>query len=512
MLAGNYLIDGRPMELGTTPPWDLDAPTLAADLHGFAWLDDVAAVDNDASRATAQDWVFDWIDRYDTGQGPGWRADLTGRRVIRWIHHAILILHRRSPDDSRRYFRSLARQSRFLSRRWRSVPAGLPRFEALAGLVYAGLALDGLSHLLDPALRALARECAREIADDGALPERDPEAMAEVLTLLAWVNLAVSSTGQPMHNDIINALDRLAPALRAVRMGDGHLARFHGSAGGRPDRIDQALSDAMIRTPANPEGAMGYTRLAAGGTVVVADTAPLPTAPKSDRAHASSLAFELSEGRIPIITNMGAARKFGPEMRQKARQTASHSTLVVDDVSSARFITDGIIGATFGQRLGSAPRNVGVSRETTPEGLRARTWHDGYRKSHGLTHERTLLLLHTGGKLVGLDRVRCMSAKDKERLSHRMERSADRTLDLKIYFNAHPDVDVSIGMRDTVAAFRTITGSTWLLRVNDGHLSLADTVYVDETRLQPRATKQVVVSWPINDYDDAVTWTLSRAD
>ena len=91
-----------------------------AELHGFAWLDDLAALGDSRARARAQDWLFGWIDRYGTGRGPGWTPDLTGRRVVRWINHAHLILHGRSPDDNERFFRSLGGQVLYLSRRWQS--------------------------------------------------------------------------------------------------------------------------------------------------------------------------------------------------------------------------------------------------------------------------------------------------------------------------------------------------------------------------------------------------------
>lgn len=510
ILAGNYLCEGRVIENGAAAPWGIEAEAILPDLHGFAWLDDLVAVDTPEARDRAQEWVFDWIVRYGSGSGAGWRADLTGRRIIRWIHHALLILQRRPPEDSKAYFTSLSRQARFLSRRWRAVPPGLPRFEALAGLIYAGLSLDGLGHLLDPALKALARECKREIADDGALPDRDPEAMAEVVTLLAWVNLAVSNTGARIDPEILKALDRLAPALRSLRLGDGYLARFHGSTGGRPDRVDQALSDTIIRTPALAEGAMGYSRLASNGTIVLADTAPLPAPHTSRRAHASSLAFEMSCGRTPIIANMGAATHFGADTRRQARASEAHSTLTIDGISSARFIADGIVGRTFGQRLIASPKAVTAERDTTTDGLRMRAWHDGYRKTHGLIHERILLLGHMGNTLLGQDRLYAGTATDRERLRNRIDRQEAGVM-AQLHFHAHPDVEVSLDMGGRVAALRA-PDSTWILRTTGGELALEDAKFIEAGRLQPRSSKQVVVTWSLSDYDDAVTWTLSRSD
>ena len=139
--AGNFLFAGFLIEAPGKMIWDIPVPDTRFEdaLHGFAWLDDLAAVDDAPARTRAQDWTFGWIARYGRGRGPGWTPDLTGRRLIRWINHAILLLNGRERLQARSYFRTLGRQTIFLSRRWRAATPGLPRFEALTGLIYMGL-------------------------------------------------------------------------------------------------------------------------------------------------------------------------------------------------------------------------------------------------------------------------------------------------------------------------------------------------------------------------------------
>jgi uncharacterized heparinase superfamily protein len=175
--AGNFLFAGFLIEAPGKSIWDIAVPDYRFEesLHGFSWLDDLAAVDDAPARTRAQDWTFDWIARFGRGAGPGWTPDLTGRRLIRWINHAILLLNGRDRTQARAYFRSLGQQTIFLSRSWKSATPGLPRFEALTGLIYAGLALTGMERHVAAASGALARECAREIDSDGGIPTRNPE-------------------------------------------------------------------------------------------------------------------------------------------------------------------------------------------------------------------------------------------------------------------------------------------------------------------------------------------------
>ncbi len=82
-------------------------PAFEEALHGCAWLDDLAAVGDPKARMRAQDWTFDWITRFGGGRGAGWTPDLTGRRLIRWINHAILLLNGQDRAKADAFFLTL---------------------------------------------------------------------------------------------------------------------------------------------------------------------------------------------------------------------------------------------------------------------------------------------------------------------------------------------------------------------------------------------------------------------
>ena len=214
---------------------------FAAEAQGFVWLDDLAAVGDGPARKRAQDWVWDWIARYGAGRGPGWSPDLTGRRLIRWINHALFVLSGRDRAQSDAYYAQVTAQTVFLSWRWQQAAPGLPRFEALVGLVSASLALVGMEKLVAPAVTALSAECAREVDAQGGIPTRNPEELLEVFTLLTWAAQALSEAGQMPPEPLMAAIERIAPTLRALRHADGGLARFHGGGRGVRRRHGQTF-------------------------------------------------------------------------------------------------------------------------------------------------------------------------------------------------------------------------------------------------------------------------------
>jgi uncharacterized heparinase superfamily protein len=511
LIAGNLLFAGHLVEAPGQMIWDVAMPDEAFRdaLHGFTWLDDLAAVGDVQARTLAQSWLWGWIDRYGRGKGPGWTPELTGRRVIRWLHHGLLLLRATDADQARRYHQSMAAQTRFLAARAQGAAPGLPRFEALTGQLYAALSLEGLERYVDPARRGLLAECARQIDETGGIPTRSPEDLLEVFTLLTWAQLAFEQAGHQPDSVLKEAIGRVAPTLRAMRHADGGLARFHGGGRGVEGRLDAALAAAAVRRKPRDGLAMGYARLARGRTTVILDAAAPPQGRASGTAHASTLAFELTSGRRALIVNCGAGAEFGDGWRRAGRATPSHSTLCLNAQSSAalRPAPDG-----HGEWLEHAPGKVPTQAARTEEGLKFEVGHDGYVADYGLTHARSLTLGHDGRDLQGEDYLVALDLAAKRRFDRAFDDSRLAGLPYKIHFHLHPEVDVALDMNGTAVSMALRSGEIWVLRFEGNvTLDIQPSVYLERGRLQPRATKQVVLSGRAMEYATRVRWSLAKA-
>ncbi len=511
LVAGNFVFAGQVTEAPNTSIWDIgleDAAAVEA-MHGFTWLDDLAALGDAAARARARDWVWDWIARFGAGKGPGWTPDLTGRRLIRWINHAILLLNGQDRAQSEAYFRSLSAQVVFLSRRWKHAAAGLPRFEALTGLIYAGLALTGMESRVVPAVVALAEDCTREIDAMGGIPTRSPEELLEVFTLLTWAEQALTEAGHPPPLSLVEALERVAPCLRQLRHADGGLARFHGGGRGAEGRLDQALAASRLRptTQALPKLAMGFARLAGGRTTVIVDAAAPPDARAGRGAHASTGAFELTSGRRPVIVNCGSGGAFGSDWRRAGRATASHSTLAVDGYSSSR------LRAGDGREvLVDRAEVTSLQQAALPEGAHLYLAQSGWSATHGLTHARDLLLSADGRKLSGIDVLMAQSAVEQQRFEQVLTEGRMEGVGLSIRFHLHPDVDAALDLGGSAVSLALKSGEIWVFR-HDGQakLALEPSIYLEKTRLKPRPTQQIVLYARAIEQETRIGWTLAKA-
>jgi uncharacterized heparinase superfamily protein len=457
------------------------APLMRVMAHGFTWLRDLRALGTDAARMRARQLVTDWMQ--GAGNDPiAHRPDVAGARIAAWLGHYDFFAA--SADDGFRQ-RLMAR----LVSDARSLAAALPPEElderaltALKGLIAAAVALPDRAGFLGRATKVLAQELARQILPDGCHCERSPAQLLAALQDLTEIRalLQVAQVSPPLA--LAAAIERMAPALRALRHGDGGLALFNGTKEEGATLVDLALTQAgrAGRAPAVLADG-GFHRLQAGRSVLIMDCgAPAP--PKIDRfAHAGTLSFELSIGRDRLIVNCGAAPAAGVEWRDATRATAAHSTLVIADTSSSELKPEG---------LGRRPENVEVQRQEANGAHWLEASHDGWRKSFGALHRRRLYMAESGEDIRGEDVV-----------------EANEAQPFVIRFHLHPNVDANLQQDGEAVLLRLPSGSGWRLRADGGRLSLEESIYLGGP--EPRRGEQVVLTG-FQDGPQHVKWAITK--
>lgn len=499
--AGSFHLAGKLAE--TRDPWAIAPPSaeFAAALHGFGWLDDLAAFGDGAAKAQARRWVRGWIARYGRGRGPGWRAAVAGRRVLRWIEHGVL-LTAGAEAESEALFRSLAHQAEFLARRHAAAAPGLAQIEALAGWLQAGLMLKGLEGHAAPALTALTRAAADLIAPEGGIPSRNPEELLHIATLLGWCRETLDWCERPVPQPLADAMLRAARALKALRHADGGLPRFHGGGAGAEGALDRALALTAPGDRRRPVRAMGFVRLEGGRTTVIADAAAPPPTPQ---AQAATLGFELTSARRPVVVQCGAGRDFGADWDLAGRETMAASTLSLDGTSSARVRAGG---------LAQGPREVTLHRTDARHGTELILSHDGWAESHGLTHTRHLDLSADGRALMGDDALTALTPAHRQRLDKALAAQDGRGLGFALRFHLHPAVEAEA---DRAGVTLTLpSGERWLFRFDDqsgGHprLSVEPSVWLEPGRRAPHPCRQIVLRATVAGPATRIGWTLAKA-
>ncbi|MGF1657845.1 MAG: heparinase II/III family protein [Rubrimonas sp.] len=483
-----------------TPP----TPAFRDALHGFVWLDCVHAAAK-PDRAVLAEWVFDWLRRHGGGGGPGWTPEIAGRRAARLAAAAGLLAADAPHRRRKRLAQTLRAHALFLAARGALAETALGRLEAATGLALAALVDSGSGRLLTRGIARLGAAAAETIDAQGAVASRNPDELAAAFELLAWTAHALTEARRDADSRHLQALARAGPVLRALRLGDGSLARFHGGRGGADVELDQAfaLAGRRGRGPRREE-AMGYARLAAGGTVVVLDAAPPPPGPLG---AASALGVEISVGRRLMTGAIGCGARLGGEWAVAARATAAHCSLEVDGASCGRLAPEGFAARTFGRPLGAGPRHVAAERLTDARGHWLRASHDGYRERFGLIVARRLNLAAGGARLSGEDTAEAPDAEARQRFDRAAREGG---LPLVVRFHLPPEAQVEM-LADGAARVTLDARESWTLSAVAGALKLEDSVWIAPDAAAPARSCQLAIVGRAEAYWGRVAWRIERA-
>lgn len=493
------LADALPASIPGSP-FDLHPPTMAwaEALHGFGWLRHFSAANSEAAAVAARALVDGWMGYGALRHREAWHPAVAGRRIQSWLSNAGLLLENVDQRTFDRTAQSLVAQLTWLSAHWRSAPAGLPRLQALIGLVFGDLCIAGHETHLKVAERHLSEELGRQILPDGGHVSRNAAVLVEVLLDLLPLRQCYLIRCRALPAGLEAAMQRMLPMLRYMRHGDGALARFNGVGAAPVAELAVVLAyDTTADGPPTDAPQSRYARLQHGGVVVIADVGPPPPLALSGQAHAGCLSFELSAGQHEIVVNGGAPAGADPGQRAAARGTASHSTLVLGDRSSSRLIRHPWLERTLGAAGLAGPTRVTSRVERSAEGSVLEADHDGYARALGMVHRRTMALSADGSRLDGVDHI--SGARGPTRLA--------RDVPYAVRFHLHPKVGCEIDAAG-LAHLRLVDGTVWTFSATGAQLSLEPSMHYADPAGVVRS-RQIVLRgacWG----ETSVEWRLER--
>ena len=334
------------MRFSSTPPieWESEehGPLFAYHLHQHEYL----RLDR-FDPAARERCLRDWIDRHP--QGVGWDPHPISLRLLCW-GKLLLTPGGLGADSSLRssMLRSMGDQAETLARGLEVRLQANHLLSNLLSVVWAGMLLEADEA---PAWREhsdrLLEELDRQVLPDGGHEERSPMYHAllleNVLDLLNLCRVAGDRMPRGLEDGLAETAARMLDAQVAWTHPDGRIALFADSG------LDIAAEPAQLRDYAERLGVAagdeasdsrllaqtGYLKLSAGRYCLFASVGGPSPAHQPGHAHCDALAVELSVDARRVLTDTGSYEYRPGPRRDRARSTASHSTIMVDGEEQA---------------------------------------------------------------------------------------------------------------------------------------------------------------------------------
>ena len=500
ILDGRFPMAGRTLETFGESPFAVDLPSrvFAERLHSFAWLRHIRAKKTEEACAHAREIVDDWIIRYGRRRrGIAWEPSVVAERVIAWLSHSTVVLHKAEAGFYRRFMKSLAYQVRYLRKIARYTPEGETRLRQRIALAMASISMPTRAAFIRREGLRLDRELEEQILADGGHVSRNPRAILDILLDLLPLRQTYINLGHDLPSKLIPAIDRMYPALRFFRHQDGDLALFNGASATPASELMSVLRyDESGGRPFKALPHLNYQRLSVSGTTLIVDTGRPLSPDLSCTAHAGTLSFEMSSGKHRFIVNSGSPKWAGRSYRSIAKSTAAHSTVSLDEASSSRIVKSKLAGAL----LLPGVTTVDIERWDDPHGNDwLKTVHDGYVRDHGYFHQREIGLSSKGDKIKGHDRL--FLAEGAE--------APGAAIAAVARFHIHPSVTLKRRDEESVA-MRAPDGETWIFAAPGLDVLVdEDIFFADVSGIRP--SQQLVIEFSLPQTSE-IRWMLRRGD
>ncbi|GAA6212486.1 hypothetical protein NBRC116602_22270 [Hyphomicrobiales bacterium 4NK60-0047b] len=432
---GQFGLAGATVFLNGSSPLHATPPNInwEKELHGFGWIRNLRAARTDRAQEQAQEITRDWLSQFSSQKGLAWEPEVVARRLISWLSHSNFLLYE---SDERSYLAMMSAiddHMKFLSMTGIQAKPGMPRLLSLISLMFAGLCVSEQEKFADQHVKLMCNELDKQILSDGGHVSRDNSVLASILIDLLPLKQCFVTRNLPPPQPLIDAINRMLPMIHYMRLGDGLMSRFNGAGTTLPDTLSTAMAyDDAANEPLKEAQASKYYRLQKGNVILLMDGGTPPDLDLSAKSHAGCLSFEMSSGSCPVIVNCGAAPPAYQTMASNARASVAHSTVTINNRSSAQFIHDKTVKQSEHPSLLAGPVSVKAFYESDAEKSKIIGSHDGYLDRFGLIHHRMLSLSNDGYSFIGEDWIEVAATEAKE--DHKMG------WPFAVHFHIHPDV------------------------------------------------------------------------
>ena len=466
-------------------------------LQGFSWLRDLAAAASREKGARVSEAIVGrWLIAHGARADESWAPHLWGERILFWTAYAPYILSSSDGGYRSALLNTLARGARHVEGCADKARPGLDRVTAWCGVVAAGLLVQGGVPRVARGEAGLARALSSAQFDDGGLVSRSPFEQVQLVDRLGLLRACYQAAKQTLPEGIEAASQASLAALHGVMMGDGALSSWQGCGPGEPGRLTALIEGCGLRArPLRQPRGWGHHRMSALGTIVVLDASPPPQQKIAEQGSASTLAFELSDGTQRLVVNCGGPGPLPSELPDDLvhglRTTAAHSTLVLADTNSTNIHPDG--------SLGRGVEDVEISRSEDNDSSRLEASHDGYVRSFGLVHKRSMMLGNDGKEVRGADH-----------LIPKGRRKIRESASYAVRFHLAPGVEATITADGMGAILRSDAAPPWNFRCRGGNLGLEESLWIDG-KGQPHGSTQLVIVGEVSALGGEIGWQLRRA-
>tara|TARA_B100001765_G_C19498804_1_gene338139 strand:+ start:230 stop:1600 length:1371 start_codon:yes stop_codon:yes gene_type:complete len=361
------------------------------------------SLDIKTSKASTQNIIENWIDNNNNFKEQTWRLNILSKRIISWISNSNLTMNESAQQYKQKFILSITKQINHLANNVDNLNDDEKKLICSASLILVGLVFKDYNNHYKLGLSIIQKFIKNNFDNYGFTKSRNPEELMICLKyfiiIKEWLKESQNQVPEYLEEIIYNSGKSYFFLTKSLTK----LPLFNGSSEIENNQFKIYLKNLGYDFPGDTKERAGYVLFKDKKIVFIMDIGNSPEIKFSNKYQSGCLSFEITSNGEKFICNLGYALEKSYKTQLLSRSTAAHTTLYLNNNSSC-FFKKGYLFESNKEKLlqkGLKILDKKITFEKNFENVIAS--HNGYKKTYGYIHERSIKFMKKEKTLLGKD-------------------------------------------------------------------------------------------------------------
>ena len=456
-------------------------------LNSFFWL---FSLDLKSSKKDTQGIILQWIKKNCRYYSDNWEVDIVAKRIIAWLSNSRLTYEEGNKDYRAKFNSITKKQVNHLINEIESSEWVDDKIIGCSAIILAGLCYQNKNNYLDIGLSLLKKLIKFSFDGDGFPKSRNIRQLNFYLKYFVLIREWLQESQTEIPEFINENIYYLGQAYAFTWQNNKKDLLFNGNLESNNVEFDKYLRKFGYNFKNQNNELGGYAILKNKKISLIMDVGSSPDKKFSSNYQAGSLSFEIISNGKKLICNSGYFQNFKHKLNELSKATAIHSTLILDNRSSCRFIKNKNSLSKILEGLKVLKKNVIFEKNY----WKINAAHDGYLKQYGIMHDREIEFYPEQVKFIGHDKI--------------ISKSSVKDLKFEIRFHLEPNAKVMKTL-DNNTILIDLGGEGWKFNSHSNSINIDNGLYFGKKN-SFLESKNIFISGMTNGENQTIKWEITK--
>ena len=447
-------------------------------------------MDLKSSKKDTQDIILQWINKNYRYDSKSWEIDIVAKRIIAWASNSRLTYEDGSIDYKNQFNGIIKKQINHLINEIEESERVDDKMIGCAAIILTGLSYQDKDGFLKIGLNLLRKLAKFSFDNDGFPKSRSIRQSNFFLKYFILIREWFKESQNEIPEFINENIYYLGQAYVFTWQNNKVDLLFNGNHETNNVDFDHYLKKLgySFKNQGNELG--GYVALNNKKTSLIMDIGSSPDKKFSSNYQSGALSFEILSNRKKLICNSGYFQNYKHKLNQISKSSAIHSTLILEDRSSCKFIKTKNESSKVSCGLKILKKNVVFEKNY----WKVNAAHDGYLKKYGVIHEREIEFYPEQMKFIGHDKI--------------ISKNKIKNLKFEIRFHLEPNIKI-MKTQDNKSIFIDLDGEGWKFNSDNNAINIDDGLYFGRKDLFVD-NHNIIISGMTNGENQTIKWEIKK--